>query len=526
MKVVFRVDASNRMGTGHLVRCLTLAQALRDRGAATLFICRAHPGNLIGMLQRQAMPVIGLPASAQIPNLYSEDYAAWLGVTQAKDAEQTIEALQGDHADLLIVDHYSLDIDWEQRLRPYTEKIMVIDDLANRRHDCDLLLNQNYSDEGDARYEGLVPKICRLLLGPHYALLGQEYATYRQALRPRDGRVRRVLVFFGGPDPYNTTGLALEALSAPEYRHLEVDVVIGGTNPHRVALEKQISMRPFTKLYGPRPHLADLMAQADLAIGAGGSTTWERMCFGLPSLVISLSENQRPACTALAKAGLIYYLGEFSEVQAHDLGQALKELIENREQQLACSTQNQLLVDGLGILRVLELLDPTPTDQLRLKTACPDDIYLYFKWANDHEVRRQAIHSEPISWMRHQEWFTNKLADAQSHLLIFMAGSLPVGQIRFDREGNEAYIDYSLDALVRGRGWATHLVALGAEYLQQQTEPVTLRAQVKTGNYVSRSVFLRLAFKQDPSPRSGGGGYVSFSRHHVGSQQLAECLPA
>lgn len=523
MKVVFRVDASNRMGTGHLIRCLTLAEALRDRGAETRFICRAHSGDLIGMLQQQAMPVIGLPASAQVSITYSEDYAAWLGVTQLEDAEQTIEALQGDHVDVLIVDHYSLDIDWEQRLRPHTDKIMVIDDLVNRRHDCDLLLNQNYSDEGEDRYKGLVPEICRLLLGPSYALLRQEYAAYRRTLRLRDGLVRRVLVFFGGPDPYNTTGLALEALSAPEYRHLEVDVVIGGTNPHRVAIEKQISMRPRTKLYGPRPYLADLMAQADLAIGAGGATTWERMCFGLPSLVISLSENQRPACEALAKEGLIYYLGEFSEVQASDLGRALKECIENREYQLACSTRNQLLADGLGTLRLAEVLDPTPADQLRLRPACHDDMNLYFNWANDHEVRRQAIHSEPISWARHQEWFTNKLADAQSHLFILMAGSLPVGQIRFDREGDEARIDYSLDALVRGRGWATRLVAMGAAYLRQ-SEPITLRAQVKTGNYTSRSVFMRLGFKQAPLPLSGGG-YVSFYRHHVGSQQLAECLP-
>ena len=504
MKVVFRVDASNRMGTGHLIRCLTLAEALRDRGAETRFICRAHSGNLIGMLQRQAMPVIGLPASAQLSNVYSEDYAAWLGVTQIEDAEQSIEALQGDHVDVLIVDHYSLDIDWEQRLRPHTDKIMVIDDLVNRRHDCDLLLNQNYSAEREDRSRGLVPEICRLLLGPSYALLRQEYAAYRRVLRQRDGLVHRVLVFFGGPDPYNTTGLALEALSAPEFRHLEVDVVIGGTNPHRVAIEKQISMRPRTKLYGPRPHLADLMAQADLAIGAGGATTWERMCFGLPSLVISLSENQRPACEALAQEGLIYYLGEFSEVQASDLGCALKECIENREHQLACSIRNQLLADGLGTLRLAEVLDPTPTAQLRLRLACHDDMNLYFNWANDHEVRRQAIHSEPISWARHQEWFTNKLADAQSHLFTLMTGSLPVGQIRFDQEGDEARIDYSLDALVRGRGWATRLVAMGAAYLRQSA-PITLRAKVKAGNYVSRSVFMRHGFKQAPLPLCGGG---------------------
>lgn len=520
MKVVFRVDASDRMGTGHLVRCFTLAESLRNRGAATLFVCRAHSGNLIEMLQRQAMPVISLSVSAQMSITRSEDYAAWLGVTQAEDAAQTIEALQGDHVDLLIVDHYSLDIEWEQKLRPHVDKIMVIDDLVNRRHDCDLLLNQNYSDEGEDRYKGLVPETCRLLLGPQYALLRPEYAIYRRALRPRSGLVRRVLIFLGGPDPYNTTGLALEALSAPEYRDLEVDVVIGGTNPHRVSIEKQVSLRPCTKLYGPRPHLADLMAQADLAIGAGGSTTWERMCFGLPSLVISLSENQRPACKALAKAQLIYYLGEFSEVQVSDLDQALKGCMENREGQLACSVRSRILVDGLGTLRITELLFPTQVEKLRLKPASLEDINFYFNWANDQEVRRQAIHSEKISWARHQEWFGDKLADSQSHLFVLMAGLLPVGQIRFDREGdgNEAFIDYSLDELVRGRGWATHLVEMGAVYLQQ-SEPIILAAHVKTGNHASRAVFKRLGFQQTTSPLSGKGDYLLFYHHSVGQQK-------
>ena len=503
MKAVFRADASNRMGIGHLIRCLTLAEALRNRGIETRFICRAHLGNLVESLQRQAMPVTVLPASVQAPEMNSEEYATWLGVTQAEDAEQTIEALHGDRPDWLVVDHYGLDADWEQRLRPYTAKLMVIDDLANSRHDCDLLLNQNYSDGGENRYRELVSENCRLLLGPRYALLRPEYAAYRRTLLQKDGVVRRVLVFFGGSDPHNMTRLALEGLSAPEFQHLEVDVVVGANNAHRIALEEQVLARPLTNLYGPRPHMADLMAHADLAIGAGGGTTWERMCLGLPSIVVSIADNQWPACEALAQAELIQYIGSFRDARTTDLVNALKGWIGNRERLLACSTQNQLLVDGLGALRLAEVLHQTPANKLRLRPACPDDVGLYFNWANDPEVSRQAIHSEPISWKGHQEWFANKLTDSQSRLFILLARTLPVGQIRFDRQGDEAQIDYSLDALVCARGWGAQLVAMG-NALIQQSEPIRIRAEVKAENHSSCAVFMRLGFDQAESAKKGG----------------------
>lgn len=519
MKIVFRADASNRMGIGHLMRCLTLAEALRERGVETRFICRAHLGNLVELLQRQAMPVTVLPAPAQVPGVDSEEYATWLGVTQAEDAEQTIEALHGDRPDWLVVDHYGLDTDWEQKLRPYTAKLMVIDDLANRRHDCDLLMNQNYSDEGEKRYRSLVPENCCPLLGPRYALLRPEYASYRRTLRPRDGVVRRVLVFFGGSDPSNMTRLALEGLSAPEFQHLEVDVVVGANNAHRVALEQQVFIRPLTHLYGSRPHLADLMARADLAIGAGGGTTWERMCLGLPSLVVSIADNQRPACEALDRAELIQYIGGFREVRASDLVDALKGWIGNRDRLLACSIQSQLLVDGLGVLRLAEVLHPTPANQLRLRSACPDDIGFYFNWANDPEVRRQAIHSEPISWKNHQEWFANKLADSQCRLFVLLAGALPVGQIRFDRQGDEVEIDYSLDALVRARGWGAQLVAMGSAFIQQ-SGPIRIRAEVKAENHASRAVFAHLGFDQTVSVH--GAGYLSFYLDPLRMRKLTE----
>lgn len=521
MKVTFRVDASTSIGTGHVMRCLALAEALRQRGIQIRFVCREHTGNLVALLHQNAMPVMTLPAQAINDVTSAEDYAAWLGVAQAEDAEQTIEALNGEKPDWLVVDHYGLDIEWEQRLRQHVGKLMVIDDLANRHHDCDVLLDQNYSDRGEKRYGDLVPENCRLLLGPRYALLRSEYAAYRKTLRIRDGQLKRVLVFFGGTDPQDMTGLALEALCQAGLRHLEVDVVVGTYNSRRETLEKQARERPHTTIYGSRPHLADLMAQADLAIGAGGATTWERMCLGLPAVVISIAENQRPACHALAKAQLVHYAGHSADMKIEYLTQLLQQLSLDAEGLAELSVQNQLQVDGLGALRVAEVLCPSASNDLRLRPACEEDIVLYYNWANDPEVRNNSINTHPIPWGTHQAWFINKLHDVNSRLFVLEAAGLPVGQIRFDKDADEARIHYSLDMIARGRGWGSRLVTLGAD-LMQQSEPIRLRAVVKSENRASCAIFMRLGFAEDAAFSREREKYRSFYRDPVGSSELDE----
>lgn len=496
MKIIFRVDASKRIGTGHLMRCLTLAESLRERGAETRFVCRAHPGNLIELLQRKAIPVSVLPAPTKPrKERHPQDYAVCLGVTQSEDAEQTIKALHADVPDWLIVDHYGLDADWERKLRPYVDRLMVIDDLANRPHDCDFLLDQNYTKGGEDRYRHLVPKNCQIMLGPRFALLKPEYASRRQEFRPRDGEVQRVLVFFGGSDRRNMTALALEALSTTEFSHLEVDVVVGASNLQRVQIERQASSRPLTNLYGPLPHLADLMVQADIAIGGGGATTWERMCMGLPSLVICLGENQKEICEKLSESRLIQYVGSCEQLRSRDFCRELRKLLKSKKWLSECATQGQLLVDGCGVSRLKEILIPAPKEHLRFRTARESDIRFYFNWVNEHEVRQQSIQTCPISWEDHKKWFAEKLSSGESYLLVLEADSLPVGQIRFDRQGDEALIDYSLDPLVRGRGWGAYLVSMGISFLEEML-PKKLRAEIKTGNQASRSIFIRLGFDQ------------------------------
>jgi UDP-2,4-diacetamido-2,4,6-trideoxy-beta-L-altropyranose hydrolase len=341
------------------MRCLTLADALREEGARIRFICRHLPGYLRQRLLEHGHESVRLDSAPVAPDSDDGEHAHLLGTSAAADAAETYRALSDRRWDWLVVDHYALGAAWEAAVRPVAGRILAIDDLADRRHECDVLLDQNYLPDGDVRYTRRVAGSCRLLVGPRYALLRPEYRDYRAGLAPRTGPVRRLLVFFGGTDPQNLTELALTALSLPELRHLELDVVCGGDPVRRASLESQAAGRPGATIHGPRPHLADLMARADLAIGAGGSTTWERMCLGLPSLVITLADNQVAVADWLAKEGLIRLVGHASSVTLPDVRDAVVAALP-REQHRDSVDRGMRLSDGLGVSRVVDALEFSP----------------------------------------------------------------------------------------------------------------------------------------------------------------------
>jgi len=494
MRVIFRVDASSAIGTGHIKRCHTLACSLKKRGAQIHFITRAHPGHMGDMLARDNFTVTLLPQPPS-NSINQAGYGAWLGVTQQEDAAQTITVLGNQQSDWLVVDHYGLDRVWEARLRSHTHRLMVIDDLANRPHDCDVLLDQNYADGGQERYQALVPRDCQLLLGPRYALLRPEYAQYRETLGPRTDKINRIMVYMGGSDHTNITGMVLAALSTDKLANIDVDVVIGSNFLHNDAVIAQATARPRTNIHTNRPHLADLMAKADIAIGAGGATTWERMCMGLPSIVISIAENQNPACKALDALGLIHFLGEASTIKSKNVEKAMCEVLGRDENFNALSVRSQSLVDGRGSDRVIEMLDPSPITKLKLRPTISSDALTYLQWVNDSEVRSNAKNTNPIQMLNHLEWFNRRMKDLESNLFVLEAGNLPVGQIRFERHGKEAVVDYSLDVAVRGRGWAKRLIKLGIEGLKQ-SRPIMLRAIVKQKNVSSTKALIQAGFTE------------------------------
>jgi UDP-2,4-diacetamido-2,4,6-trideoxy-beta-L-altropyranose hydrolase len=512
--ILIRCDASLTIGSGHVMRCRTFARELRHRGASVTFLCRRQSGDLIQLLE-QEFPVLALPEQPLQPTQTPQGdplqgrklYAAWLGCSHEQDAADCLKTLTQDNissADWVVVDHYGLNAHWGGQLlaglaREAVPRLLVIDDLADRSHQADLLLDQNFfGADTEIRYAGLVPDHCRQLLGPHYALLGPEYAQLHSLVPPRT-ELRRVLVFFGGVDSANLTGRALEALLAPELTDLAVDVVLGFQCPHRQAVEELVARRPHTTLHNPQPSLAGLIARADLAIGASGATTWERACLGLPSMVVTIADNQLPFAQALDQAGKVQLLGIAADVSTEQIRLAL---ITALKQHYPRGTGHDL-GDGWGAARVATALMGRQ-GPLHLRPISANDEALLLRWANDPQVRLNTFSPHPIAPADHRLWFQAGLANPTRLLLIATdSWGCPLGQIRFDlrplgatNEPREALIDLSLDRCARGLGLATDLVCLGLQAMQQQWGALTEAvADVLESNAASQATFAKVGFQ-------------------------------
>jgi UDP-2,4-diacetamido-2,4,6-trideoxy-beta-L-altropyranose hydrolase len=334
MKIAFRVDASLKIGTGHVVRCLTLADLLWGKCEIS-FICRELPEYQASQITERGFQLhrIFAASAGSAPSRDHAEHPAQSVLDWEQDAHETISALSYDAPmHWLIVDHYGLDIRWEARLRPLTKRIMVIDDLADRPHDCDVLLDQNLYPDMETRYDGLIPVHCKKLLGPSHALLRPQFIEAKKNLRKREGSVKRILIFFGGSDSTNETAKALEAISMINRPDIEIDVVVGNANPHKEQIRQRCLLMPNVLFYCQVENMAELMSQADLAIGAGGTTTWERCYLGLPSITLIVAQNQLEVTGSVAKAGATWNLGWHEQVSATLLADAIKRAIDNPQE--------------------------------------------------------------------------------------------------------------------------------------------------------------------------------------------------
>ena len=359
MKVAFRTDASVQIGTGHVMRCLTLADSLRERGADCTFFCRPHAGHLLDLIGQRGHKAVALSELAldAAQHVAESAYASWLGTDFASDAQNTVQALGNEIVDWLVVDHYALDRRWENVLRPSCRRLMVIDDLADRPHDCDLLLDQNLGRTA-ADYGGLLDANTVTLIGPQYALLRPEFAQLRaeSLARRSNPQLRHLLITMGGVDQDNVTGRVLDALKAcPLPEDLQITVVMG---PHAPWLE-QVQMqagqmsRPTTVLVGVAD-MARLMVDSDLAIGAAGGTAWERCCLGLPSLNLVVAENQQAGASALQKAGAAIVMQSTMEIQNFLQGNLFSDDMPARLQKLSVAAAQ--VTDGKGVYQVSQWL--------------------------------------------------------------------------------------------------------------------------------------------------------------------------
>jgi len=356
MKVIFRVDASIQIGSGHVMRCLALAQALKENGFDVRFICRKHKGNLIEEIISNGFYVYEL----ELPKVDKTDdklfHSNWLGVTQRQDSIDCINLLQLK-VDWMIVDHYSIDEDWQNNLRAYYKKLMVIDDLADRKHQCDILLDQTFGRQ-ESDYKQYTLSFCRMLLGSSYALLRPNFKKLRPlALKHREKHctIKRIMVSMGSIDEKNITLIVLNAISSIRWSNQPIiDIVLTSGAPHLNMVKNSISKFNFiVNVLVDVTNMAELMLKSDLAIGSGGSTSWERCCMALPTVLIILAKNQQKVGESLKQARAVIALSKDEDIE-NGIKQAVIELRDNKKYYLEVSHNASKVCSGNGVREVVK----------------------------------------------------------------------------------------------------------------------------------------------------------------------------
>lgn len=496
MRVAFRVDASRAIGTGHVMRCLALADAVAEVGGDCCFVMRRLDGNLIEFVARRGHRVVALPAPPERPARASaaDPYRAWLEVDPATDATESVAALAADAWDWLVVDHYALDAEWERAVGGVAARLAVIDDLADRPHHADLLIDQNLSDD-PARYDHLTSPECERLLGPRYALLRPEFAR-RRAASHRDprGPVRRALVFLGGVDAPGATMLALIALEAARDDDLMADVVVGATNPRGAEIADWSATRAWVRLHPGDADLAALMDAADVAIGAAGTTVWERCALGLPSVIVAIADNQMPGASAVAGRGAALFAGcaRPGEDRQAQLTAMLTSLLASPELRAHLASQAARLVDGGGVSRILSRLRGAAPTLRRAEAADADAI---FEWRNAESTRRHFRDPRPVPAADHRHWLETTLADTNRDLLIGEVGGDPVGVLRFDHRDDVAEVSIYVVPGQEGIGHGPRLLRAGLGWIRRERPGTrTIEAEVLTDNAASHRAFLAAGF--------------------------------
>lgn len=393
--VAFRADASAEIGIGHVARCLTLADALAARGATCHFLCRAPSIDLVVMIVRRGHRVHALsrnPSAADTKWMQSQSAdAAWLGCDWRDDAAESAAVLRSLQPDGLVVDHYALDARWELALRETCGRLMVIDDLADRSHDADLLLDQNLSRKC-RDYSPYLLNGSALLVGTDYALLRAEFAQWRarSLQRRKSPTLEHILVSMGGTDAGNVTGKILDALAQIDLPSTaQVTAVLGALAPAREHVQRQAASLPYAcDVRVGVANMAELMASADLAIGAAGTSSWERCCLGLPSLVVVLADNQRENAVSLAHRGAAVMLAGGERHWARALAATFTQL--RAPGVLAAMSEAAAgICDGHGTERVAERF----LSDVAEFTAISDQVdhRIGFTWPHFNELEHAAM---------------------------------------------------------------------------------------------------------------------------------------
>lgn len=491
VRVAIRVDASVEIGLGHLARCLSLAQVLRNGGAQVVFVTRDLGLDdktriaAAGFECRRLRPPAGIGCTERSAN--EPAHARWAHVAWRQDAEETIAAVAGDRPDWLVVDHYAFDARWHNAVAGTAARRCVIDDLGDRALHADLLIDHNLADDHRRKYAATGISNARILGGPRFALIAAGYATApRYDFRDR---VASVGIFMGGTDPQRLSELALRSCRELAGFTGPIEVATTSANPALAQLAAACRQHGPAQLLVDAPDLAAFFARHDLQIGAGGGALWERCCIGAPAIAFAFADNQRPAVEALAAAGAVATL---VRIDAVALGDAVQRLIDDSAARRLLSTRARALVDGRGAERAaLAML----ADSVTLSPATGADAELAHHWRNDERTRRYFRDPSPVSLDAHRLWWSRTLASGDQTLLVARCGQVPVGFVRFDDDGHgSAEISYYLDPELTGLGLGSATLRAAQRWIAGNRTWACIVARVLDGNAASAQAFAAAGF--------------------------------
>jgi UDP-2,4-diacetamido-2,4,6-trideoxy-beta-L-altropyranose hydrolase len=494
--LVLRCDASVAIGTGHVMRCLALAQQWHDGGGTCLFAMAEATAAAEDRIQAEGFPVLRVEATPG----------------SRPDAEQLVEHARRHAASWVAVDGYHFDAEYQRLLKQGGIRVLLVDDNGESAHYwADLVLNQNAHARADMYSQR--ESCTRLLLGPRYAMLRREFERWGSWKRDIAPVGRKVLITMGGSDPQNVTARVIDALRLVNVEGLEATVVVGGSNPHFESLQSAAAGAGAIRFERNVADMSALMAWADVAVSAAGTTCWEMCMLGLPAILIDLAENQKPIARALAEQSVAVHLGDSSHVTAAAIAPQLNCLLFSSEKRAAMCRGAMEIVDGRGAERVVALMRGA---DFRLRRVEERDCRLLWRWANDPAVRAVSFSPEPISWDQHVQWFQSQLASPDALLyLVTDSADTPIGEVRYQLDGSRAVVSICLGPEWRGRGYSQIVLGMATNELFRSTNIAKVDAYVKGDNQVSWRLFKRFGFAVRGTERVGSELAVHFelARH-------------
>ena len=480
--LIIRADSNTQIGTGHIMRCIALAQAWQDQGGDVTFLSYCDSEVLRQRILNEGFDFIHIKNPHPDPG----------DLTFVLNTLSAISHQPSAASPWLALDGYHFTPDYQKAIRDSGYRLLVIDDMAHFDHyHADILVNQNINAP-ELNYS--CDKGTIQLLGCDYVMLRREFLEYKNWKREFPEKARKILVTLGGADPDNVTLKVIKALKLLNDPNLEVKVVVGPSNPHLKKLQSAIcNLQSAIHILQNVTDMPSLMAWADLAISAGGTTCWEMAFMGLPNMIVILAENQRAIASGLNIKRIAANLGWYDDLSPDKIAKAFQKIVHGKEVRPIMSEHGQKLVDGFGGKRVVKSM---MVGKLTLRAVQEQDCKLIWEWANDPDVREVSFSSNFIPWDDHVQWFNSKLNDPNCYYYIAVNESeIPIGQVRFDRNENEILISVSVSKEFRSIGYGSLIIKMASKEFFKVNDYQIINAYIKEDNETSKRAFLSAGFE-------------------------------